>query len=667
MKIIIVGNGKVGYAIARQLAVEDHDITIVDDDAAALHRADSTLDVMCVEGNGASISVLDTAGVRSADLVIAVTNLDETNLVCCLIAKKLGAKHTIARVRNPEYRRDDTMLKREIGLDMLINPDLGAAQEIARILSFPAAFSVEPFAGGRIDMIGFQVTEQDTLAGVSLNDFHRNRLAEVLICAAHRGDNFIIPDGSFVPRSGDKLYMVGTKAELQKMLRGIGRTLQRVKNVSILGGSRITMYLTWELARSNTKVRIVEMKHDKCLRLSASLPGAMIIEGDGTDADLIDSENIFETDAFVALTDRDEENLLMALTAQRAGVPKVLAKMTRPNYMDLVQETKLGSIISPKDLTSNQITRYVRALANSQGSTVESLYKMLDGSVEALEFTATASSRSVLDKPLKDLALKKGVLLAAIARENKIIIPGGLTTIQEGDHVVVVTKTTGNIIVLAKDHYLMKRATLPISAMKHQAKAACIQCKMCTDLCPRYLIGHNIRPNLVMRNVWREEEIESNEEFKACFGEAVNCCDCGVCEMFACPMGLSPRKINSYMKGKLRERGIQVERQMEPHAREGLDYHRTPTERLVTRLGLSEYYHLHAHECFELCPNEVYIPFQQHIGKPAVPAKSAGDTVTRGELLAAAAEGLSANIHASMDGTVVSIDEKGAVIRGKEE
>ena len=392
MKIIIVGNGKVGYAIARQLAVEDHDITIVDDDAAALHRADSTLDVMCVEGNGASISVLDAAGVRGADLVIAVTNLDETNLVCCLIAKKLGAQHTIARVRNPEYRRDAGMLKREIGLDMLINPDLGAAQEIARILSFPAAFSVEPFAGGRIDMIGFRVTEEDSLAGVSLNDFHRNRLAEVLICAAHRGDDIIIPDGSFVPRS-------------------------------------------------NTKVRIVEMKHDKCLRLSAELPGAMIIEGDGTDADLIESENIFETDAFVALTDRDEENLLMALTAQRAGVPKVLTKMTRPNYMDLVQETKLGSIISPKDLTSNQITRYVRALANSQGSTVESLYKMLDGSVEALEFTATASSRSVLDKPLKDLTLKKGVLLAAIARENKIIIPGGLTTIQEGDHVVVVTKS----------------------------------------------------------------------------------------------------------------------------------------------------------------------------------------------------------------------------------
>ena len=443
MKIIIVGCGKVGYAIARQLAVEDHDITIVDDDAAALHRADSTLDVMCVEGNGASISVLDAAGVRGADLVIAVTNLDETNLVCCLIAKKLGAQHTIARVRNPEYRRDAGMLRREIGLDMVINPDLAAAQEIARILSFPAAISVEPFAGGRIDMIGFRVTEEDSLAGVSLNDFHRNRLAEVLICAAHRGDDIIIPDGSFVPRSGDKLYMVGTKAELQKMLRGIGRTLQKVKNVSILGGSRITMYLTWELARSNTKVRIVEMKHDKCLRLSAELPGAMIIEGDGTDIDLIKSENLFGADGFVALTGRDEENLLMALAARRAGVRKVLAKMTRPNYMDLVQETKLGSIISPKDIIANQITRYVRALANSQGMAVESLYKLLGGKVEALEFTASNDGNGILHTPLMKLPLRHGVLLAAIVREGRTIIPGGMTTIEPGDHVLVVTNVPG--------------------------------------------------------------------------------------------------------------------------------------------------------------------------------------------------------------------------------
>ena len=203
MKIIIVGNGKVGYAIARQLAVEDHDITIVDDDAAALHRADSTLDVMCVEGNGASISVLVSAGARSADLVIAVTNSDETNLVCCLIAKKLGAGHTIARVRNPAYRRDENMLKREIGLDMVINPDLAAAREIARILSTPSAFSVEPFAGGRIDMIGFQVVQGDTVADKTLSDFSHQSSAQVLICAAQHGGEMVIPNGAFIPRPGE--------------------------------------------------------------------------------------------------------------------------------------------------------------------------------------------------------------------------------------------------------------------------------------------------------------------------------------------------------------------------------------------------------------------------------------------------------------------------------
>ena len=443
MKIIIVGCGKVGYAIAQQLTQEKHDITLVDDEPEHLSRADSTLDAMCLNGNGASISVLMEAGVRSADLVIAVTGVDETNLVCCLIAKSLGAQHTVARVRNPDYRRDADMLKREIGLDMVINPDLAAAQEIARILSFPAAISVEPFAGGRIDMVGFQMQESDTILGHSLSDFHRERVAEVLICAAQRGDEFIIPNGSFVPQLDDRLYMVGTKAELQKMLKSMGRSLHRVKDVSILGGSRISMYLSWELARTGTRVHIVEQDHDKCLRLSQELPDAMIIEGDGTDNDMIRSENLFGADGFVALTGRDEENLLMALSARRAGVRKVLAKMTRPNYMELVQETGLGSIISPKDIIANQITRYVRALANSQGMAVESLYKLLGGRVEALEFTVSEKGAERLGLPLKDLTLKPGILLAAIVREGRTIIPGGMTVIQAGDHVLIVTNAMG--------------------------------------------------------------------------------------------------------------------------------------------------------------------------------------------------------------------------------
>ncbi len=443
MRIIIVGCGKVGYAIAQQLTQEKHDITIVDDEILHLNRADSTLDVMCTHGNGASISVLMEAGARDADLVIAVTGVDEVNLVCALIAKSLGARHTIARVRNPDYRRDADMLKREIGLDMVINPDLAAAQEIARILSFPAAISVEPFAGGRIDMIGFQLRPEDTILGQSLSEFHRERVAEVLICAAQRGDEFIIPNGSFVPQQDDRLYMVGSKSELHKMLKSMGRSLQRVKDVSILGGSRISMYLSWELARSGTRVHIVEQEHEKCLRLSQELPDAMVIEGDGTDTDLIRSENLFGADGFVALTGRDEENLLMALSARKAGVRKVLAKMTRPNYMDLVQDTGLGSIISPKDIIANQITRYVRALANSQGMAVESLYKLLGGKVEALEFTASNDGCGILHTPLMKLPLRYGVLLAAIVRDGRTIIPGGMTTIEPGDHVLVVTNVTG--------------------------------------------------------------------------------------------------------------------------------------------------------------------------------------------------------------------------------
>lgn len=229
----------------------------------------------------------------------------------------------------------------------------------------------------------------------------------------------------------------------------------------------------------------------------------------------------------------------------------------------------------------------------------------------------------------------------------------------------VVTKTTGNIIVLPPDHYLFRRAALPLDAIRHQTRSACIQCRMCTDLCPRRLIGHRIRPNLMMRNLWREQQVTDPAEYESVFGEAMNCCDCGVCEMFACPMGLSPRKVNQYLKGQLREKGIQVPKNQHPKALPGIEYRHTPTERLVSRLGLSAYYGLHAHECRELTPDEVFVPFSQHIGKPAQPVKQPGDTVQRGELLAQAAEGLSANIHASISGVIAEITEKGARICGR--
>lgn len=440
MKIIIIGNGKVGFTIARQLSGEEHDLVLIDHNAEALRTADAALDILCMEGSGASIQTLHEAGVRSADLAIAVTGSDELNIVCCLIAKKLGAKHTVARVRNPEYFREASLLKKEIGMDMIINPEYAAAQEISRVLRVPAAFSVETFARGLVEMIGFPIQEGDGLAGISLFEYNKRHPNGVLLCAVIRGGEVIVPNGRFVPEVGDKAYVIGSQSELNKFFRLLGRDSGRIKNLTVLGGSKIATYLTWAVEKAGMKVRIVELSEERCLALSDKLPQATIIHGDGTDSTVIESENLLSTDAFVALTNRDEENLLLAMTAQRSGVKKVIAKMNRPNYIDMMREFGINSIISPKEITANQISAYVRSLARSQGSAVENLYKLLGGKIEAVEFTATAST-DFLDTPLRDLKLKDGLLVAAVVHENKTIIPDGNTCIHAGDRVVVMAKS----------------------------------------------------------------------------------------------------------------------------------------------------------------------------------------------------------------------------------
>ena len=440
MKIIIVGVGKVGFAIAEQMASEGHDITLVDNNTAVLSRADGSLDVMCTLGNGASVSVLLQAGARDADLVIAVSEDDEVNLVCCLMAKKLGAKHTIARVRNPEYFRDAGILRREVGLNMIINPEYASAQEIARILRVPAAFSVESFARGLVELIGFQVEESDGLAGKTLLEYNRQKPNNMLLCAVSRGNEVIIPNGGFIPQVGDLAYAIGTPTETLRLLRGMGRSVTPMRRVSILGGGHIALYLAWALESTGAHVTIVEQNGEKCLTLAEKLPKASIIHGDGTDQEVIESEDIFNCDAFVSLTGRDEENLLMALTAQRAGVKKVLPKMSRPNYIDIVRRTGIDAVISPKDITANYISSYVRSLANSQGSAVEGLHRLLGGAVEAVEFTATSATH-FLDTPLCDLHFKKGLLIAAIIHGGKVSIPRGSSVIRAGDCVIVVAKS----------------------------------------------------------------------------------------------------------------------------------------------------------------------------------------------------------------------------------
>ena len=440
MKIIIIGNGKVGFTLARQLSGEEHDLILIDKDADALHSADTALDVLCIEGSGASIQILHEAGVQDADLAIAVTGSDELNIVCCLIAKKLGAKHTVARVRNPEYFREASLLKREIGVDMIINPEHAAAQEISRVLRVPAAFSVETFARGLVEMIGFPIQESDGIAGVSLFDYNKRHPNGVLMCAVIRGDEVFVPNGRFIPEVGDRAYVIGSQPEMNKFFRLLGRDSGRIRNISVLGGSKIATYLTWAVEKAGIKVRIAELDEERCLSLAEKLPGATIIHGDGTDSSIIEAENLLDTDGFIALTNRDEENLLMVMTAQQSGVKKVIAKMNRPNYIDMTRRFGLDSIISPKEITANQISAYVRSLARSQGSAVENLYKVLGGKIEAVEFTASAAT-NFLDTPLRDLQLKDGLLVAAIVHENKTIIPDGNSCIRSGDRVVVMAKS----------------------------------------------------------------------------------------------------------------------------------------------------------------------------------------------------------------------------------
>ncbi|MBR7146997.1 MAG: Trk system potassium transporter TrkA [Oscillospiraceae bacterium] len=440
MKIILIGLGKIGYAIASQMVGEAHDLTIVDKNAAALERAGNMLDAMCVEGNGAAASVLLSAGVREADVVISVTADDEVNLVCALMAKKLGAKHTVARVRNPEYFRDADILRREIGLDVIINPDYATAQEIARILRVPAAFGVESFARGAVELIGFTVRETDGIAGTSLIEYNKTHPNNLLLCAARRGDETIVPNGSFVPQIGDKVYAIGTPSETMRVFRSMGRDVTPIHSLSMLGGGRISLYLAWALETLGTHISIVERDEEKCMMLAEKLPKASIIHGDATDRELLESENIYSSDALVTLTGRDEENLLMALTAKDSGVPKTIAKVSRPNYSTLVQNLGIDAVISPKDVAASVISRYVRALANSQGSAVEHLYKLLGGEMEAVEFTASAATH-LLDTPLRELRFKPGTLVAAIIHGGRAIIPTGTSRISEGDRVIVVAKS----------------------------------------------------------------------------------------------------------------------------------------------------------------------------------------------------------------------------------
>lgn len=441
MKIIIVGAGKVGQSLAIALSREGNDITVIDRNEDAVSDISSRFDLMAVVGNGASYSVQMEAGIEDADLLIAVTGSDELNLFCCLIAKKAGNCHTIARVRSPEYSSELGFIKEELGLAMVINPEFTAAREISRVLKFPSAIEVNSFPKSRVDLLKFRVPENSMLHNAKLSNLFSGERT-VLVCAVERGDQVIIPDGNTVLQARDLVSIVATSADANTFFKKAGIVTNQVKSIMIVGGGAISYYLTQMLLAVGIRVKLVERDLKRCELLSEKLPKATIVYGDGTDKELLMEEKIEKYESFAALTDMDEENILITLFARRTGNKKMITKINREVFDDVIRELDLDTVIHPKSITSEHIIRYVRSMKNASGSNVETLHKIIDGKAEALEFVIREKSR-VTDIPLRDLKIKKGILIASISRGGRAILPQGSDEIRQGDGVVVITQFGG--------------------------------------------------------------------------------------------------------------------------------------------------------------------------------------------------------------------------------
>lgn len=443
MKIIIVGCGKVGATLAEQLSTEDNDITIVDKRYETVQKLSNELDILGLVGSGTSRSVLMEAGIENAELLIAVTGSDETNMLCCLMAKKAGGCQTIARVRNPEFNKEISFIKEELGLAMVINPEMAAAVEISRVLRFPSAIKIETFAKGRVEVMKFKVHAGSRLAGMAVSDISTKlRCDSVLICTVERGDDVVIPGGNFVLQEKDVVSFVAPPRDASEFFKKIKVHTNQVKDTMIVGGGKITFYLAKILMERGIDVKIIEKDFKRCEELSDLLPEASIICGDAIDKSLLMEEGLASTESLVALTNLDEENILLSLFAKRKGEMKVVTKINSLAFDEVINQLELDTIIYPKYVTAEYIVRFVRAMKNSIGSNVETLHHLVGTRVEALEFSIKENS-SLLDVPLERLQLKDNLLIGCINRNGKIITPKGQDMIMLGDTVVVITTNTG--------------------------------------------------------------------------------------------------------------------------------------------------------------------------------------------------------------------------------
>ena len=445
MNIIIVGDGKVGYTLAQFLSKDGHDITIIDKSAEALTRASETLDVMCIRGNGANVRTLLESGIENADAIIAVTGNDELNMVCCLAAKQLGAKYSIARIRDPEYTDSLTMLQNKLDIDQVINPERATAQEISRLLRFPFAINIESFAHGRVEMVEFRVDPTDPIIGVPLSKLH-GKYPRIQFTAAQRNGEAIIPGGSFELAAGDRVYATGDRESITKFFKQLGKDTQRMKSALLIGGGHISYYLAKIIAGMGVHLRMIEINEAKCARLADQLDNVMIICADGTDQEVLDSESVGDCGALICLTDRDEENIITGMYGARRGAKKVIVKVNRLNTLEVMEDLGIESVVSPTLTTANVILRSVRALNDSRNSVVEKVYGMLGGKVEAYEFTALEGA-PYLNIPLNRLNIKRGILVSVLVRDRKNIIPFGGDHIEAGDTVILTAKA-GTVVNL---------------------------------------------------------------------------------------------------------------------------------------------------------------------------------------------------------------------------
>lgn len=439
MKIIVVGCGKIGTTLIESLVNEGHDVVAIDNSPEVLAEVTNIYDVISACGNGTDWDLLLEADAKNTDLFIAVTGSDELNMLSCFIARRMGAKHTVARIRNPEHNDGSLdFLRQQLELSLVINPERLVARELYNMLKLPAAARVETFSGRGLEMVELKLKTDSALDGLRLMDLRKKYPYSFLVSLVQREDEVFIPDGAFTLKSGDKIGLIASPAEIQKLLKSLGILQKQARNVMILGASNTAYYLTKMLLAGGNAVKIVDKDPVRCRRFSEELPDAVIIQGDGAQQELLLEEGLENTDAFVSLTGMDEQNVLISYFAQSRKVPKVIAKINRDEFTTMADQLGLDSAVSPRRTVANIIVRYARALENSMDSSVETLYKLAGGKAEALEFTVHADA-SVCNIPLRELQLKPNTLIGGITRSRKSIIPAGNDTICAGDKVLIIT------------------------------------------------------------------------------------------------------------------------------------------------------------------------------------------------------------------------------------